>query len=104
MTALLRSKQYAIGAAGNVVINLETDLGVKGGGHSAFIISNIGANPASIRVNGAANAAANEDDTYLIPTGKSRRIAPTPRIDVWSQVGTTLEVVGDGGGYISEIF
>lgn len=103
MTALLRSRQYAIGVAGNVVIDLNTDLGVRGGYHGSFIISNIGANPVSIRVNGAANAAANEDDTYYIPTGRSRRIQPTPRIDAWSQLGTTIEVVGDSGGYVSEI-
>lgn len=104
MTALLRSRQYVIGAAGNVVLDLQTDLGVKGGTHGSFIISNIGANPVSIRVNGAANAAANEDDTYYIPAGKSRRLTPTIRMDAWSQLGTTLEVAGDSGGAVSGIY
>lgn len=103
MTTLKRSKQYAVGVATNLVIDLETDLGVKGGAHQSFILSNVGANPVSVRTNGAVNAAANEDDTYLIPAGKSRRMAPIARIDAFSAAGTTLEIVGDSGGFISEI-
>jgi hypothetical protein len=73
--------------------------------HGSFWIYNTHATQAvSIRLNGAANAAANEDDTYLVPAGKSRNFPPVPRIDAWAAgAGTVIEISGDGGGNIGAV-